>query len=140
VYSTSESEFHKLVKYLELTLSTKVRKMAAVSFSMGKFIAGIVIAILAASVISVGVSMLVPGPQGPEGPQGDTGPQGLQDHRANEALGCHSKATFQFHILHSCHLLLTTVAHIHITTDYVTPMALHYPIALRLFSFRMVPP
>jgi hypothetical protein len=52
--------------------------MAAVSFSMGKFIAGIVIAILAASIISVGVSMMIPGPQGPEGPQGDTGPQGLQ--------------------------------------------------------------
>jgi hypothetical protein len=54
--------------------------MAAVSITMGKFIVGIVIAILASSAVSVGVStMLVTGPQGPEGPQGpkgDTGPQG----------------------------------------------------------------
>ena len=54
--------------------------MAAVSITMGKFIAGIVIAILASSAISVGVStMLITGPQGPEGPQdeqGETGPQG----------------------------------------------------------------
>ena len=52
--------------------------MAAVSITMGKFIAGIVIAILAASAVSAGVSMLIAGPQGPEGPQGDTGPQGPQ--------------------------------------------------------------
>jgi len=52
--------------------------MAAVSITMGKFIAGIAIAIVAASVISVGVSMLIPGPQGPEGPQGEQGPQGSQ--------------------------------------------------------------
>jgi len=51
--------------------------MAAVSITMGKLIAGIVIAILAASAISVGASMmLAAGPEGPEGPQGDTGPQG----------------------------------------------------------------
>jgi hypothetical protein len=51
--------------------------MAAVSITMGKLIAGILIAIIAASAISVGVStMLITGPEGPEGPQGDTGPQG----------------------------------------------------------------
>jgi hypothetical protein len=53
--------------------------MAAVSVTMGKFIAGIIIAILAASSISVGVStMLMTGPQGPEGPQGPVGEQGPQ--------------------------------------------------------------
>lgn len=71
--------------------------MAAVSITMGKLIAGIVIAILASSVISVGASMmLITGPQGETGEQGpagatgpagpagatgaigDTGPQGLQ--------------------------------------------------------------
>ena len=51
--------------------------MTAVSISMGKLIAGIAIAILAASAISVGVStMLMAGPQGPEGPQG---PQEVTD-------------------------------------------------------------
>ncbi len=51
--------------------------MATVSISMGKFIAGIVIAILVSSAISIGAStMLVTGPAGPEGPQGDIGPQG----------------------------------------------------------------
>jgi hypothetical protein len=51
--------------------------MAAVSMTMGKFIAVIVIAILASSAIAVGAStMLAAGPQGPEGPQGDTGPTG----------------------------------------------------------------
>jgi hypothetical protein len=53
--------------------------MAAVSFATGKLIAGIVIAVLAASAISVGASsMLAAGPEGPEGPQGDTGTQGPQ--------------------------------------------------------------
>ena len=55
--------------------------MAAISLTMGKLIAGIVIAIVAASAVSAGVSMLIPGPQGPEGPegqQGATGPQGPQ--------------------------------------------------------------
>ena len=53
--------------------------MAAVSMTMGKLIAGIIIAILAASAISVGAStMLAAGPQGPEGSQGDTGTQGPQ--------------------------------------------------------------
>jgi hypothetical protein len=43
------------------------------------FVAGLIIAILVASAISVGVStMLITGPQGPEGPQGETGPQGEQ--------------------------------------------------------------
>ena len=56
-----------------------MRKLAAVSITMGKLIAGIVIAILAASAIAVGAStMLAAGPEGPEGPQGDTGPQGPQ--------------------------------------------------------------
>ncbi len=46
---------------------------------MGKFIAGIVIAILASSAISVGAStLLATGPQGPEGPQGPQGEQGIQ--------------------------------------------------------------
>lgn len=52
--------------------------MAAVSITMGKLIAGIVIAILAASAVSVGVSMLIPGPQGPEGPEGPKGTTGAQ--------------------------------------------------------------
>ena len=52
--------------------------MAAVSITMGKLVAGIVIAILASSAIAVGAStMLAVGPEGPEGLQGDTGPQGL---------------------------------------------------------------
>jgi hypothetical protein len=60
--------------------------MAAVSLTMGKFIAGIVIAILASSAISFGVfTQLMTGPaglqgdtgeQGPKGDTGDTGPQG----------------------------------------------------------------
>ena len=51
--------------------------MATVSLTLSKFNAGIIIAILASSAISVGVSTtLIAGPQGPEGPQGDTGPQG----------------------------------------------------------------
>lgn len=45
---------------------------------MGKLIAGIVIAIVAASAISVGVSILMPGPEGPEGPQGPKGATGAQ--------------------------------------------------------------
>ena len=48
--------------------------MATVSLTMGKFIAGIVIAILASSAISVGVStILITGPQGEIGPQGLAG-------------------------------------------------------------------
>jgi hypothetical protein len=55
----------------------EVRKIAAVSMTMSKLIVVIVIAILASTAISVGVStMLALGPQGPEGPQGDTGLQG----------------------------------------------------------------
>jgi hypothetical protein len=51
--------------------------MAAVTMTMSKLIAVIVIAIIASSAISINVSsMLAVGPQGPEGPQGDTGPQG----------------------------------------------------------------
>jgi hypothetical protein len=54
-----------------------VKEMAAVSLTIGKLIAGIVIAILASSAISVGASMMLAvGPTGPEGPQGETGPQG----------------------------------------------------------------
>ena len=53
--------------------------MAAISLTMGKFISGIVTAILASSAISVGAStMLIAGPQGPQGPKGDTGPAGPQ--------------------------------------------------------------
>jgi hypothetical protein len=53
--------------------------MAAVSLSMGKFIAGIVIAIVVASVISVGASMmLITGSEGPPGETGSQGPQGEQ--------------------------------------------------------------
>jgi len=47
--------------------------------SMTQFIAGVVIAILAASAISIGAStMLAAGPEGPQGEQGETGPQGIQ--------------------------------------------------------------
>jgi hypothetical protein len=60
--------------------------MAAVSITMGKLIAGIVIAILASSAISAGVSMLIAGPQGPEGPQGDTGPQGTQGEQGETGV------------------------------------------------------
>jgi len=53
--------------------------MATTNFTNKKFIAGIIIAILVSSAISIGVStMLIAGPQGPEGPQGELGPQGLQ--------------------------------------------------------------
>jgi len=56
--------------------------MSQVSITMGKFITGIVIAIVAASAISVGVStMLITRPQGP---QGETGPQGLQGEQGPE--------------------------------------------------------
>jgi hypothetical protein len=52
-------------------------KEMAVSLTMGKLIAGIVIAILASSAIFVGASMMLAvGPAGPEGPQGETGLQG----------------------------------------------------------------
>ena len=51
--------------------------MATVSLTLTKFIAGIIIAILASSAISIGVStMLITGTAGIEGPQGDMGPQG----------------------------------------------------------------
>ena len=52
--------------------------MAAISLTMGKLIAGIVIAIVTASAVSAGVSMLIPGPQGPEGPEGPEGATGSQ--------------------------------------------------------------
>ena len=53
--------------------------MSAVSVSMGKFVAGITIAILVSSAISIGAStMLAVGPQGEIGPQGYDGPQGIQ--------------------------------------------------------------
>ena len=53
--------------------------MAAISLTMSKFIAGIIIAILASSVISIGVStILISGPQGPKGDAGDMGQQGPQ--------------------------------------------------------------
>ena len=53
--------------------------MAAISLTMSKFIAGIIIAILASSVISIGVStILISGPQGPKGDAGDMGPPGKQ--------------------------------------------------------------
>jgi hypothetical protein len=51
--------------------------MATTSFATGKFIAGIVIAILAASSISIVAStILTTGPRGPEGPQGLRGETG----------------------------------------------------------------
>ena len=51
--------------------------MAAVSLTIGKLVALVVIAILASSTIAVGTStMLAVGPQGPEGPKGDIGLQG----------------------------------------------------------------
>jgi hypothetical protein len=53
--------------------------MATVSLTMGKLIAGIVIAIVVSSAVSVGAStILIAGPQGPEGPQGPQGEQGSQ--------------------------------------------------------------
>ena len=52
--------------------------MAEVSITMSKLIAGIIIAILASSAISVGAStMLATGPKGDTGPQGEQGIQGL---------------------------------------------------------------
>jgi hypothetical protein len=50
--------------------------MTAASLTMGKFIAAIVIAIIASSAISIGVSTQLM--TGPQGEKGDTGPQGLQ--------------------------------------------------------------
>jgi hypothetical protein len=51
--------------------------MAAVTLSMSKLIAIIVIAILASSAIAIGAStMLAVGPEGPQGPQGEQGPAG----------------------------------------------------------------
>jgi hypothetical protein len=59
-----------------------MKEMAIISLTMGKLIAGIVIAVLASSAISVGAStMLIAGPQGEQGIQGitgDTGPAGPQ--------------------------------------------------------------
>jgi len=56
--------------------------MAAVSMSMGKLIAVLLIAILASSAISIGASvMLAAGPQGPEGPQGEQGETGATGPR-----------------------------------------------------------
>jgi hypothetical protein len=56
--------------------------MAAVSLTMSKLIAVIVIAILASSAVSVGVSSMLiagqEGPQGEQGPQGETGATGPQ--------------------------------------------------------------
>ena len=52
-------------------------KVAAVSMTMGKLIAIILVAILASSAVSVGASMMFAvGPEGPKGDTGDTGPQG----------------------------------------------------------------
>jgi hypothetical protein len=52
--------------------------MAEVSITISKLIAGIIIAILASSAISVGAStMLATGPKGDTGPQGEQGIQGL---------------------------------------------------------------
>ena len=51
--------------------------MVATYISTVKFIAGILIAILASSAISIGAStMLFSGPQGPQGPKGETGATG----------------------------------------------------------------
>jgi hypothetical protein len=53
--------------------------MAAASLPLGKLIAVVVIAVIAASAISIGAStMLAVGPAGPEGPQGETGSQGAK--------------------------------------------------------------
>jgi hypothetical protein len=52
--------------------------MAAISITMSKLIAIIVIAILVSSAVAAGVSIMIPGPEGPEGPQGEQGPQGTQ--------------------------------------------------------------
>jgi hypothetical protein len=53
--------------------------MVQLGLTTSKFVAVIIIAILAASAISIGVStMLIAGSPGPEGPQGETGLQGPQ--------------------------------------------------------------
>ncbi len=56
--------------------------MSSGSITMGKFVTGIVIAILAASAISVGVSTILI--TGPQGPPGETGPQGPPGERGPE--------------------------------------------------------
>jgi len=62
-----------------------VIKVAAVSMTMGKLIALIVIAILVSSAIAIGAStMLAVGPQGPEGPQGATGATGPQGAKGDK--------------------------------------------------------
>ena len=49
------------------------------SITTGKFVAGIIIAILASSVVSIGVSsQIITGPQGPRGDTGAIGPEGSQ--------------------------------------------------------------
>src|SRR4030043_2055593 len=51
--------------------------MEKTALTKGAFVAGLIIAILVASAISVGVStQLAVGPQGPKGDKGDAGPQG----------------------------------------------------------------
>jgi len=51
--------------------------MVETTITTGKLIAGIIIAILASSAVSIGVStQLMTGSQGPEGPAGATGPTG----------------------------------------------------------------
>ena len=76
----STNTYCEFIKHLSILIQFcvfEVKKIAAVSLTMGKLIAGILVAIVAASAISVGAStMLAAGPQGPEGPQGETGPQG----------------------------------------------------------------
>jgi hypothetical protein len=69
----------KILKETCCNVIFKVKDMAIISLTMGKLIAGIIIAIIASSTVAAGVStMLIAGPQGPEGPKGDTGPQGEQ--------------------------------------------------------------
>lgn len=56
-----------------------MKKLAAVSLSMGKLVALLAVTILVSSAISIGTSiMLAVGPEGPQGEQGETGPQGPQ--------------------------------------------------------------
>lgn len=75
--------------------------MSQGSITTGKFVAGIIIAILAASAISIGVSTILitgpPGPQGetgPQGPQGEQGPEGPPGIGVIEYNDTYAQSTF----------------------------------------------
>jgi hypothetical protein len=84
--------------------------MAAVSITMGKFIAGIVIAILASSAIYFGVFT--------RARQELRAQRVLRDCRANEASDLNPHATFQWGIMHSCQSIILTMSYIFLVRDY----------------------